>query len=257
MNYNYILSTGGSGINNIAYALENRNNLGSVGQQYFIDFFVITGRNESMISMNSQTLFEDVPVVYSGTNQNVYVADSGDYFLDFDNTQNRGKVFLDSGISVDNDYILLYDKIHKYTGVVSFWTGALATGALGELVDVLEARGELSGGSTISGDLFTGWNVFVNGQKIQDYEAAIGLPASTTGKFFALKKENHSLDINQDDTPDVYGQKFVPYQADFYINGMEQTNSLFLQTYTGVKLIATGIQAANFINQQENNFYSL
>jgi|13_taG_2_1085334.scaffolds.fasta_scaffold00027_87 hypothetical protein len=257
MNYNYILSTGAADISGSQYDIDERNNVASIGDKYYVDASVVTGRLSSMASLNSQTLLEDEPTAYTGVNQTIYNIDSGDYYFDFENIQNRGKVYTDDAISVDNNSTMLYDVVDPYTGVVSVWTGGDPTGALGELVNSLVDRGELSGGSTISGDLFTGWNVFANGQKLANYDEASGLALTATGKFFGIKKPLKILEIDQQDNPDVYGQKFIPNQVDFYINGMEQKESSFLQTYTGVNLIATGLEAITPINQPENSSYSL
>ena len=42
---------------------------------------------------------------------------------------------------------------------------------------------------------------------------------------------------------DVYGTKFIERQTNFYLNGVEERPSIYLELYTGVNIIKTGVQA--------------
>jgi hypothetical protein len=256
MNYNYVMSTGSDTLSGSKYQIDERNRFANKGEQYTVDFDIISGRDISTISLNSQTLFEGQPIYSTGTNQVYVEINSGDYFFDPTRNVNKGKLFLDIGLPVNNSSVLLYDKTTLDTGALVVHTGGNPTGALADLTDNLISQGLLAGGSTFSGDLFTGWDVFSNGQKFASYEEFTGLSISTTGRCFAIKKQNKIFEYNSG-AADSFGQKFIPKQVDFYINGTEQKPSDFVLTYTGVNLLVTGQQAISTIYVQESKSYNL
>lgn len=256
MNYNYIMSTGSDTLSGSKYQIKERNQFANKGEQYRVSYQVINGQDISTLSFNSQTLFEGQTIYSTGTNQVFVEIDSGDYFFDPTINSNRGKIFLDSQLPVNNSSVLLYDKTALDTGALVIHTGGNPTGALGGLTDDLIGQGLLTGGSTFSGELFTGWDVFFNGQKLPSYEEFTGLSISTTGRCFAIKKQNKIFEYNSGEA-DSFGQKFIPKQVDFYINGTEQKPSDFVLTYTGVNLLVTGEQAISAIYNQESNSYNL
>lgn len=135
-------------------------------------------------------------------------------------------------------------------------TGGAPTGTLEVITDDLIARGELGGGASFKTDLFTGWDIYANGQKTASYEEFTGINTDITGRFFAIKKKPNIYEYNSG-IEDSFGQKFIDHQVDFYINGTEQPDSLFVLTYTGVNLLVTGEQAVASIYQTESNNYNL
>lgn len=256
MNYNYIMSTGSASLSGSRYKLEERNNTASKSQYYNIDYSVISGINMSRVSFNSQTLFQAQPFYYTGTSQVYIEAPSGDYYLDFSKQASKGKIFLDETLPVNNSGVVLYDKTEVDTGVLTMHTGGNPTGALNDLTEDLITQGLLAGGSTYSGDLFSGWDVFGNGQKFPSYDEFTGLDPQVTGKFFALRKPEKIFEYNSG-AADSFGQKFIPNQVDAYINGTEQPISSFILTYTGVSLVEVGKSATAEIYKKETTSYNL
>ncbi len=257
MNYNYVLSTGSSVLSESFYSIDEKNIPSSVGEYHYVDFSVISGRLISNVSLNSQTLLENSPSIYTGTNIIHYEILSGDYFFDTERLANFGKVFLDTGLIVRNNNIMLCDKRPLYTGVLEVKSGSsILTGVLYEITNQLITRGELNGGASFNVDLFTGWDVYFNGQKLPSYEEATGLSSSATGRCFAIKKQDKIFEFNSG-SPDCFGQNFIAMNVDYYINGMEQQANTFLETYTGVNMITAGVPASVALFNQETNSYNL
>jgi hypothetical protein len=239
MNYNFVLSTGdptisGSLLNNL-----NRNTLATYSNQnFFFDSSVITGRHASLLSLNSQTLLEETPINFVGNNRDYNYINTGDYYLLPEDSLYSALFNVDIGYPLENTDILSYDQRSFSTGVAiirpiqSSWT----TG-------IYSITGLRSKVNTIYGDaandtqLFDKYDIFFNGQKLKQAEYP---SIEATGKLFAIKKKNNILD-SWNTTADIYGVPFVEDQVDYYINGMEQLESEYLQLYTGVILIKTGV----------------
>ena len=63
------------------------------------------------------------------------------------------------------------------------------------------------------------------------------------GKIFAIPKKEKIKEVTGL-TPDIYAQPFVENQTNFYINGMEQDKNIYLELFTGVTMIKTGLSAS-------------
>ena len=260
MTYNYILSTGDSTISGSMLDILHKNQLAYSLQQYSeaeylvldkngrkkenslaFDDSVITGSNCSLASLNSQTLLEGGFSVINGSNQYYYsISDSGNYTIDIDNS--RGNIILDPSLTLGSEDIVFYDK-RDFASGVSIHSPLPALD-----VDGLRSKVHTAYSNAGTEDaLFENYDVFLNGQKLKYSEQP---DYGTTGHLFAIPKKDK---INEafSDEPDLFGSGFVEHHVDFYLNGMEQDPQDFLQTYTGVYMIETGINSSfTLINEQ-------
>lgn len=249
MNYNLILSTGTPSISG---SLSNRLYRNASGlfsnNSFFYDQDVITGRHCSLISLNSQTLLEEIPIHVDGKNVSYDYILTGDYFLT-PNDLNYSSLFRPAdNLTLSNNDNLIYDKRRLYTGLFAYKTtiGSYEwTTAVEDFESELYGRGEI----TTADEIWTGWDIFFNGQKIDDKISSV-LDA-TTGKLFLIKKKENILE-STGVNPYVYGVSFIENQVDYYINGMEQNTSSFLELYTGVTVIEKSVSSyVTIINEQE------
>jgi hypothetical protein len=103
------------------------------------------------------------------------------------------------------------------------------------------------------------FDYYLNGQKI--YSGISGSYTisgssfiyndSMTGKIFAIPK-NQNTKTYTGQNPDVYDQNFVETTVYGYANGLSLDKSNWLELYTGVKYITTGIAAIIFEEPKEN-----
>ena len=101
--------------------------------------------------------------------------------------------------------------------------------------------------------LFENYDVFLNGQKLKYSEQP---DYGTTGHLFAIPKKDKINEVFSDE-PDLFGSGFVEHHVDFYLNGMEQDPQDFLQTYTGVYMIETGVNSSFTLTSEEIETYVL
>jgi hypothetical protein len=266
MNYNYILFTGDSTISGSITNFLNNNNLAYSLQQYsqesyiildengkekenplYFDDSIITGSHCSLASLNSQTLLEGGFSITVGSNKYYYtINDSGNYAIDVENS--NGNIILDPSLTLDSEDIVFYDKRDSATGV-SIHSPLPALD-----VDGLRSKVHTAYSNAGTEDaLFENYDVFLNGQKLKYSEQ----PAyGTTGHLFAIPKKDK---INEafSDEPDLFGSGFVEHHVDFYLNGMEQDPQDFLQIYTGVYMIETGINSSFTLINEELETYVL
>jgi len=270
MTYNYILSTGDSTISGSILNILHKNNLAYSLQQYsqekyiildengqekenplYFDDSIITGSNCSIASLNSQTLLEGGFSITTGSNKYYYtVNDSGNYAIDVENS--NGNIIFDSDLTLDNEDIVFYDKRDFAAGVSIHST----TNSLDHDNLRVKVHAAYSNAATEQ-DFWTNYDVFLNGQKIKYTEdpvaefTGVETPANgTTGHLFAIPKKDKINEVFSDE-PDLFGSGFVEHHVDFYLNGMEQDPQDFLQTYTGVYMIETGINSSfTLINEQ-------
>tara|TARA_B100000131_G_scaffold272543_1_gene273543 strand:+ start:3701 stop:4537 length:837 start_codon:yes stop_codon:yes gene_type:complete len=261
MIYDYILSTGDatiSGCSSSALGADRFDEINltasnSAGTFYF-DNSVITGAQEIMLSANGQTLFQEVPKTGHAQKKSVYSIFTGDFFIKTGDSDffEKGVLFFETGVSIKGSSSVLYDKM---TGYFFAGTGDENGTGLGGCL-----------GSGIRGKLpaatFDQFHYFLNGQKvytgrgvsgtaisegfIPDFNSGGGgvVSGSNTTKFKALAYLKRDK-INQitGEQADVYGAKFIENQTNFYLNGVEELSSIYLELYTGVSIIKTGVGA--------------
>jgi hypothetical protein len=57
--------------------------------------------------------------------------------------------------------------------------------------------------------------------------------------------------------PDVYGTGFIEDQTSFYLNGVKESDDMYLEMYTGVTIIKTGVSAGVFTFASPNGTASV
>ena len=269
MNFNYILSTGDSTISGSSLNILEQNQLafprrgylstryvilndnGSIKEDpFYFDDSVITGSHSSLVSLNSQTLLEGGFDLTTGANRFYYsINGSGSYTIDLENSENR--FIFDGSLDVTTDDVVYYDKRDFSTGVVLLKT---SNGSFNTSISNLTQKTHLTYGDSSNVDnLFDNYFIYFNGQKISkgDYP-----DNGSTGKLFSIKKPTEINDIDGD-SADVYGSGFVDYHSSLYLNGLEQDPQDFLQLYTGVYMIETGVNSSIGQHNSETETYSL
>lgn len=254
MNFNYILSTGDSTISGSLSRTEDRNrlsflsyvddfffqkplvNLDSAGKvkndSFFFDSKVITGDQCSLVSLNSQTLFEGQEQINDSARWNYYNLNTGDYFVDLVSGTNSFQFAENLPTSVSD--IVFYDKRDAATGILTYSTSSFDSSEIDALRSKANSAYSNAGAES---DLFENYDVFLNGQKLKQNE----YPSSTvTGILFAIPKKDEINELLSEE-PDVYGSGFIDNQVTFYLNGMAQDLEDVLTMYTGVYIIETGV----------------
>ena len=257
MIYDYILSTGNSTISgciNSGYS-GFRGYSSNFQNNFYYDRALITGEKQMQLSSNGQTLFEEIPTETAGPNDTIYQIFSGDFFLKTGAASelDRSKLFPDSDTPLKAGYAVKYEK---YTGKSAVGLGN-AGATLGPALT--------SGISGISTSLdFENYEYFLNGQKVYSgvgvgVSAGVGTQfmlnfnSTTYGgilttankanfKAFAFIKKDRIKEITGVQ-PDVYGTGFIENQTMFYLNGINELDSSYLELYTGVTIIKTGQSA--------------
>ena len=261
MIYDYILSTGDVTISgSVSSALgtdrlkEINKRAANAGDRFCFDNSVISGSHEMMLSANGQTLFQEVPSTGHTVNESVYKIFTGDFFIKTGarSVAERSTLFFDSGVGLNPRFTVLYNKM---TGDFFVGTGDQNGTGLGPCL-----------GSGIRAELpsatFEQFHYFLNGQKvytgrgvsgtaisegfIPDFNSGGGgvVSGANTTKFKALAYLKRDK-INQVTgvQADVYGVEFIENQTKFYLNGVEEVPSIYLELYTGVTIIRTGFEA--------------
>ena len=261
MIYDYILSTGDATISGCVSSALGTNRFDEINKEasnaagsFSFDASVISAQQEIMLSANGQTLFQEVPKTGHAQNKSVFNIFTGDFFIKTgaSDVLDRSTLFFDSGASVDGYSYVLYDKM---TGDFFAGTGDQNGTGLGPCL-----------GSGIRAKLpsatFDQFHYFLNGQKVYTGRGVSGtvdpagfianfnsggggvVSGANTTKFKALAylkrdKINEVTGIR----PDIYGSGFVENQTKLYLNGIEETPSIYLELYTGVTIIRTGVEA--------------
>lgn len=257
MIYNYIFSTGDPTISGcIQSGYKNQKEFSPNFQDnFYYDPSLITGTKDMRLASNAQTFFEEIPTETAGTNETIYQIFSGDFFLKTGASDqlDRSKIFGDSLTPFKSNYKISYEK---YTGKSAIGLGT-AGANLGPALT--------SGISGISTSLdFDNYEYFLNGQKVYS-GVGIGVSAGVGTQFmlnfdsasyggvlttanrsdfkaFAFIKKDRIKEITGLQ-PDVYGTGFIENQTNFYLNGAKELDSIYLELYTGVTIIKTGVSA--------------
>jgi hypothetical protein len=258
MIYDYILSTGDSTISGslITGYTGHKAFASNFGETFYYNDGLISSEKEMQLSSNGQTFYEDIPIETQATNEKIYQAFSGDFFLKTGSTVffDRNKLFTSSGTPFRAAYKVKYQK---YTG-----SSAVGLGTGSDLGITLT-----SGISGVNTSLdFDGYDYFLNGQKIYS-GVGIGVSAGVGTQFtlsfnsayggvltaenksnykaFAFIKRDRVKQVSGS-LPDVYGSGFIENQTTFYLNGLNELDENYLELYTGVNIIKAGEPAGLF-----------
>ena len=260
MIYDYTFSTGDATISGCILSgySGQKDNSSSFQDNFYYNSALVTGLKNMMLDSNGQTLYEEGPIETEATNQTIFQIFSGDIFLktgaadEFD----RNKIFGDPTTPFKSTYNIKYEK---YTGKSAVGLGT-AGSSLGAALT--------SGISGLNENLvFTDYDYFLNGQKVYSgvgcgVSAGIGTQFilsfdevakggiitnenENNFKAFAFIKKGRTKQVTGQN-PDVYGTGFIENQTSFYLNGVKESDDMYLEMYTGVTIIKTGVSAGVF-----------
>jgi len=269
MNFSYTLFTGdstvtGSASDMLAYNLRafmqedytdqiyiTLDNDGAVKNNPFhVLTDIVTGQYSSTLSWNSQTLIEGGFDIYTGKNKNYYsIEHGGNYVIDTENSD--GKIIFDYNVEVNNTDTILYDRREYQSGVQQYKLSA--DNFPSEIANLYNKIDSLYDNLDNIPHMFDLYHIFINGQKIEYGEYPDN---SSTGHIFAIPKRTGCA-YQSSSYGDVYGTGFVEHNVDFYLNGLEQTQQDFMQMYTGVYMIETGVQCSISSINLQTETYSL
>lgn len=277
MKYTYVINTGDASMEGSKSNIENKNRQAYFGQSFspqthfrldedgkkknspfFFDTSIITGAKSSLLSFNSQTMLEvsNFSIDDRVVNNKVYeVSDdeSGNYIVDLENSQ--GRILFDPAMTLENTDFILYDKRE-----VSNHFSQIKTATYQESFDDdrLSLYNKVNNANPISPDDWErDFHLFFNGQKIKDFSTSIEISDLdlSTGYLFSIKKDSNTHELTG--VADIYGDKFIEKQTNFYLNGMQQNPPDFLETNTGVYMIETGVNASLTLINAESEFHTI
>ena len=260
MIYNYILSTGDTSMSgSLSSGYANQKDFSAnFLEDFYYDSTLITGVKNMQLASNGQTFFEEIPTETEAINETVYQIFSGDFFLKTGASDelDRNKIFGSSTTPFKAGYNVVYEK---YTGKSAIGLGTAAAD-LGPALN--------SGISGVEDGLtFIDYDYFLNGQKVysgvgvggsagigtqfvlnfdsSSYGGIITTANKSNFKAFAFIKQERLHDFTGS-APDVFGSGFIEDQTNFYLNGVKENDSIYLELYTGVNTIKTGVSAGLF-----------
>ena len=259
MIYNYILSTGDTSMSgSLSSGYANQKDFSAnFLEDFYYDSTLITGVKNMKLASNGQTFFEEIPTETEAINETVYEIFSGDFFLKTGASDelDRNKIFGSLTTPFKAGYNVVYEK---YTGksAIGLGTGSANVGPA--------LSSGISGVSQAYG--FDGFDYFLNGQKVYSgvgcgVAAGVGtqfilsFDSSQGGvvtsdnksnfKSFAFIKQERLHDFTGS-APDVFGSGFIEDQTNFYLNGVKENDSIYLELYTGVDIIKKATSAGLF-----------
>ena len=218
-----------------------------------------TERNSIRLALNGQTLQQEIPQETQTINQSIYQIFTGDFFTKKESAPilERTTLNFDDTTPAKATSTIVYNIVTGgiFAGEKDFGR-SLKTG-------ITNSRG--------SNNIFSDFDYFLNGQKVYSgqgvgvflgsefagltatgFQPSFSTAANVNGvviderktffKYTASRKSKNTLSATGV-SPDMQGQKFIEKRTNFYINGVEQLNSNYLELYSGVRTIKSGVSA--------------
>jgi hypothetical protein len=239
------------------YSLLNKGVAGTQGDFYY-DRNISLEDRRFQLSLNGQTLLQEDPIIEQAINEILYKINTGDFFiknLEADPFQ-RSKLFFD-GTTPENSFSEISYNLVSGSGII------VATGDYGQsLKDSIV--------NSVGSVIFTDCDYFLNGQKVYSgvgvgcsvatdglsfipLFGGVGAEAANVGgivtpynknefKYTAYKKRFRSDSVTGQN-PDIFGSGFIEKRTNYYINGVSEFQSNYLELYTGVTIVRTGVSA--------------
>ena len=260
MIYDSVIFTGDSTISGCSsidlhtdnYSLLNREAVGAEGTFYYDSQISIEDRR-FQLSLNGQTLLQEDPITGQAINEISYQINTGDFFIKTEEIDpfQRARLFFDDTTPIES-----FSDIHY-----NFVSGSGVVAATGDYGQSLKTSIVAAFGTSV----FTDYDYFLNGQKVYsgvgvgvsigtdaDFIPLFATAANVAGvvtaenktgfKYSAYKKRFKSDSITGEN-PDVFGSGFIEKRTNYYINGVSEFQSNYLELYTGVTIIKSGVNA--------------
>lgn len=255
---NTISGCSSSGLNTDNFNLLNKDAAGSQEILYYDNKISLEDRR-FQLSVNGQTLAQEVPITGLAINEISYQINTGDFFIKNEviNPIDRSRLFFDQSTPV-NSLDNVYYNIVSGSGII------LATGDFGESL-----KTSITNGIGTTFIAFNDCDYFLNGQKVYS-GVGVGVSVGTEANFIPLfggagsEAQNVGGVVtteNQDQfkysaykkrfrsdsitgvNPDIFGSGFIEKRTNYYINGVSELQSNYLELYTGVTIIKSGENA--------------
>ena len=218
-----------------------------------------TGRSSIRLALNGQTLQQEIPQETGTINQSIYQIFTGDFFTKKESAPilEKTTINFDATVPAKATSTIVYNIITGgiFAGEKDFGR-SLRTG-------ILNSVGQ--------NNVFTDFDYFLNGQKVYSgqgvgvflgaefagltatgFQPSFSTAANVNGvviderktffKYIASRKSKNTLSATGV-SPDMKGQKFIEKRTNFYINGVEELQSNYLELYSGVRTIKSGVSA--------------
>lgn len=218
-----------------------------------------TGRSSIRLALNGQTLQQEIPQETETINQSIYQIFTGDFFTKKESAPilEKTTINFDATVPAKATSTIVYNIITGgiFAGEKDFGR-SLRTG-------ILNSVGQ--------NNVFTDFDYFLNGQKVYSgqgvgvflgaefagltatgFQPSFSTAANVNGvviderktffKYTASRKSKNTLSATGV-SPDMKGQKFIEKRTNFYINGVEELQSNYLELYSGVRTIKSGVSA--------------
>ena len=267
MIYDFTVTTGDVSVSGCSSELlhtntfkETNRQAGGSSNSFYYDRSVSTGQREIKLSLNGQTLLQEIPTKTTITNETIFTVATGDFFTktDQETSTDQGLLNFDPSVPTNANSIFLYDI---ESGIAS------ASGGFG--TNLATGIRNVFGGST----KFEDYDYFLNGQKLYSgvgvgalngaadvpqfvvTAPAVGIVTTlnkSNFKSIAFKKRARTFSYTGI-SPDYFSTTgFVEGRSVFYINGISQPKSIYLELYTGVNIIKQGFSALISGSELEN-----
>jgi hypothetical protein len=229
------------------FLLLNKDVAGSQNIVYY-DRRVSLEDRRFQLSLNGQTLTQEVPITGLAINEISYQINTGDFFI-------KSRIFFDQTTPANASDDISYNLVSG-SGIIA------ATGDFGETLkaSIVNSVGSVS---------FSDCDYFLNGQKVYS-GVGIGVSVGTEANFIPLfggagseaqnvggvvttnnknkfkysaYKKRFRSDSVTGVNPDVFGSGFIEKRTNYYINGVSELQSNYLELYTGVSIIKSGVNA--------------
>ena len=275
MIYDTVISTGviaisgcsSSELGTNTYSLSNNEAVGSE-DRFFYDRSITTGQRQMQLFLNGQTLLQEIPITGDATNEIIYQIETGDFFTKTTSAGvfEQSRLYFASNVAtgalptpVNSEFNVVYNVV---TGGIFAGTGDFG----------LSLKSGISGQYTDS--FFVDYDYFLNGQKVYNgvgVGVSVGVGATTfipnfgvplggvvtndnknEFKYTAYRKivRTHSITGS---SPDIFSNTgFIEGRNNFYINGISEPQKGYLELYTGVILIKSGLTAVLSGNMMSN-----
>ena len=261
MIYEVVKSTGDVSVSGCHSAELNTNTFGLLNvfpatsqNSYFYNVSLATGNDDIRLLLNGQELTQEVPSQEAATNEVIFQIETGDFFVKGSRVGPLERTQIN--FSASTPIKSLSKMIYNVDSGGTF----IGTGDYGETLKT-SILGRYSNSD------FNDYNFYLNGQKLYS-GVGVGISDATEGIYFvpqfgvgstyggvvtadnknefkytAYRKPIRTCE-ETGGSPDFLNETgFIEGRTNYYINGIQQTPESYLETYSGVTMIKSGVSA--------------